>query len=106
MGGGVQYDDFKEDRRMPIPHGFIVRLHERWSDWRACRRDLTPDQIAAWMQESWSLLPAYTVTYPADPVKAENTCARAAKTYVARHRGWFATAGQATAEGTTLVVGP
>ncbi len=82
-----------------------VRLHERWSDWRACRRDLTPDQIAAWMQESWSLLPAYTVTYPADPVKAENTCARAAKTYVARHRGWFATAGQATAEGTTLVVG-
>ena len=83
---------------MPIPHGFIVRQHERWSDWRARRRDLTPDQMAAWMRESWSLLPAYTVTCHADPVKAENTCARAAKTYVARHRGWFATAGQATAK--------
>ncbi len=59
---------------MPIPHEFIVRLHERWSDWRARRRDLTPDQIAAWMRESWSLLPAYTVTCHADPVKAENTC--------------------------------
>ena len=83
---------------MPIPHGFIVRLHERWSDWRACRRDLTPDQIAAWMRESWSLPPAYTVTCHADPVKAEDTWAGAAKVYLARHRGWLGTARQATAK--------
>ncbi len=83
---------------MPIPHGLIVRLRWRWSDWRARRGDLTPEQLAAWMQESWSLPPAYTVTCHADPVKAEDTCARAAKAYVARSRGRFDTAGQATAK--------
>ena len=84
---------------MPIPHEFIAKLPERWSAWHARRRDLTPDQIAAWMRESWSLPPAYTVTCHADPVKAEDTCARAAKAYVARHRGRFDTADQATAKG-------
>ncbi len=54
-------------------------------------------KLAAWIQESWSLPPAYTVTCPADPEKAEATCALAGKAYVARHRGWFATVSRDTA---------
>ena len=82
---------------MPIPHECIARLNSKWSDWRARRRDLTQEQLAAWMQQAWSLPPAYTVTYPADPEKAEATCALAGKTYVARHRGWLATVSRDTA---------
>ncbi len=99
--GAARSGDFKEDRRpMRILAVYIARLSTRWIDWRARRRDLTPEQIAAWMRESWEGPPAYRVTYPADPVLAEETAARAGKAYVARHRGWFATAsGPVTAKG-------
>jgi hypothetical protein len=89
----------------PIPDGGIARLRARWIDWHVRRRPreaFTQDQIAAWVQEAWTLPPAYRLTRPGDPTTAALTLHEAARVYHADRRGWLATAQRATAKAPRL----